>query len=199
MDKNYFVISGDDTGNININDVLTFTADQPGIRELVLDTIAAPAGFSDCLKLSGIRRLKVTIQVVDGHQSIEDAIDINHCQDVELVIDTLYAGKTYASTIKGGSKNIRIQIRALASHGHTTDFDLGNFADQNNDKTTGVSLDVATVDKSPVKVRILTADKPAILNPAQKYDISGGGAISRLFYPLYNILKDLLKIVGIKI
>ena len=33
-DKNFFNISGDDTGNVWVNGILTFTADQPGMREL---------------------------------------------------------------------------------------------------------------------------------------------------------------------
>lgn len=201
MDRNFFNVTGDDTGNIWVNDVLTYTADQPGIRELVLGDIVPPNGvWSDCLKLSGLRRLKIKVGIVDGHLCAEDSVDVNHCQDIELIVDVMYAARTYCFTVKGGSRNIRLQVNRLINHGKETDFDLGNLADQSNAKTTGVVINATSLDKTPIKVRVLTADKPIFENAsAQVYVISGGGIWSKLFYPIYNLLKDTLAKVGIKI
>lgn len=199
-DKNFFNITGDDTGNIWVNDVLTYTADQPGIRELVLGDIVPPNGvWSDCLKLSGLRRLKIKVGIVDGHLCAEDSVDVNHCQDIELIVDVMYAARTYCFTVKGGSRNVRLQVGKLINHGRETDVDLGNMSDQGNAKTTGIVLNLTSLDHTPIKVRVLTADKPTIENPSQAYTFSGGGILSKLFYPIYNLLKDTLAKVGIKI
>lgn len=198
-DRNFFSITGNEAGDIWINDIWTFKADEPGMRELILDSIVAPPSSSDCLKFSGTRRLRVRVIEVDGRNAAEDAVDINHCQDLDIIIGTLYAGQTYCATIKGGSQRIHIQVDKQIGHGRETDYDLGNFADQGNAKTIDVSLNIKILTGAPVKVRVLTANKPIIENPSQHYDISGGGLWSRLFYPLFNWVKDLLNQFGIKI
>lgn len=198
-DNNFLSVVGDVAGNIWIDNVLIHAADVPGIRELTLDVVSPSGLHSDCLKFSGVRRLRVTVNVVDGRLCTEDAIDVNHCEDLDIIVGVLHAGRTYCGTIKGGSEFIRLEIKRQIGHGRETDYDYGNFSDQGNDKTTGCTLNVTTADQSPVRVRMLTADKPEIENPSQPYRITGGGIISRLFYPIYNLLKDTLRLVGIKI
>lgn len=200
-DKNQFQISGDDLGNIWVNDVLTFVADDAGMRELEIPSIVTPPGQSiaDALKVSGVRRLILGVQSIDARFAMEDAIDCNHSEDVEIFVCHLYPGKKYAATVKGASKRIRFVVDHQHGHGGETDYDLGNFSDQGNGKTTGISLSVNMDDASPVRVRVLSADAPRLVNAAHQ-DYKVNTALGKgWFYPIYNFLKDLLKTFGISI
>lgn len=193
-DKNFYNISGDDKGNVWVNDTQVFWAYQPGMRELeVPDLIVPPPdpsvpgdkGFSDALKVSGIRRLKIKCGVIDARHCIEDAIDINHSEAVEIEVDTLYAAKRYCSTQKGASLDVKTTVRRQIGHGKETDYDLGNKSDQAKGRTRQISLDITTEDRSVVAVRVMHAHRPALLNKAtQRYKVNGWlkGWISYLFF-----------------
>lgn len=218
MDRNRLSITGTPNGNIWVNDALVFTPsgiadsavvvrDRFGIqskisgemRELHIPSVVAHAGDSDAVKLSGCVRLRLIIGTIDGRAAAEDAIDINNrCAQVEALIGQLWPGQTYCGTIKGASRGIHLSVLKQHGHGRATDWDYGNFSDQGNDPTTACTLEVETADQSPVKVRLLSADPVQYLNPeVQQYDTSrlNGG----WFYPLYNLLKDLLAFLHIKI
>ena len=125
-DKNLFSISGDNLGNVWVNDRLTFTAADDGMREVRIGDLMAQAGeeISDVLKLSGLQRVRVIANSVDGRFALEDAIDINHCQSCEVLVTDLWAAKKYCGTIKGESKDIRIVVARQHTHGGETDWDL---------------------------------------------------------------------------
>lgn len=174
-DKNFFNISGDDTGNVWVNDVLTFTADQPGIRELNIGSVQPPLGpngeilWADALKISGIRRLRIIVDVLDGRACREDAIDINHSEDVFVVINILYPGRTFCGTIKGESKRCSATVRDQIGHAREVDWDYGNHENTRNGYTTGQTLDVKTEDRSPATARCLQADAPTLKNGPYEY------------------------------
>lgn len=159
-DKNFFNISGDDTGNIWVNDVLTFAADQPGMRELRYSDITAPSGqgIADCLKLSGLRRIRVYVDILDGRGAAEDAVDINHCEDYELVVGTLYPGRRYCGTIKGASARGRVMVGRQVGHGAEVDWDYGNHANGRQGYTRGQGLSVSAEGAEVVTVRCIMAD-----------------------------------------
>lgn len=205
MDKNFFNISGDKLGNIWVNNTLTFAAeaDQTVIREINVGSVMPPLGpkgeriYSDALKISGVRRLKVICDVLDGRACQEDAVDINHSEDVQLVVNQFHPGYTFAATIKGSSKNIELAVGRYYGNGRETGIDLGNFSDQGNEKTTGVKLAIRPEIGSKVKVRVLTADKPQLDVPAN-YDVEYCKVVTKWFYPLMDLLKGLMKLFGKK-
>lgn len=174
-DKNFFNISGDDTGNVWINDVLAFTADQPGIRELNIGSVQPPLGpngeilWADALKISGIRRLRIIVDVLDSRACREDAIDCNHSEDVFVVINILYPGRTFCGTIKGESKRCSITVKDQIGHAREVDWDYGNHENTRNGYTTDQTLDVKTEDRSPATVRCLQADAPTLKNGPYEY------------------------------
>ncbi len=162
-DKNFFNISGDDTGNIWVNDVLTFTADQPGIRELDIGSVQPPLGpngeiiYADALKISGIRRLRVKVDYLDGRACREDAVDINHTEDFELEVNVLYPGRTFCGTIKGESKRCSVTVHTQIGHAKEVDWDYGNHENTRNENTITQSLAVQAEDRSRISVRCLQA------------------------------------------
>lgn len=200
-DKNFFRITGDEAGNIWLNDRLTFRAEEPGIRMLALDDVIVPQaeGYADALKFSGVRRLRVCVNRIDATFCAEDAIDINHCAELQVVVQCLWPARKYCGTIKGASRAISIEVVDQRGHGGETDWDLGNFSDQGNARTTGVQLDVLTFDSSPVRVRLLSADMPlmAIRPGGQCYQVDT--CAQGWFYPVFNFFKDLLRTFGWKI
>lgn len=197
-DKNFFSITGDDAGNIWINDAFAIAADQPGMREITLPPIVAPAGYADALKFSGVRRLRVNVPQVDGRQAAEDAIDINHCAELEVAVGDLWPGQTYCATIKGASSSIGIVVARQHGHGRETDYDYGNASDQGNAPTRDCLLSVRTVDNSPAAVRLLSAEPVTFPNAAvQGYAVDARA--QGWFYPVYNFAKDLLRSIGVKI
>lgn len=209
-DKNLVSLAGDGSGVVWITRgdapaELLFAADVPGMRELRLRYLVAQAGagIADVLKLSGVSRLRVIVDSIDAKFAAEDAIDINHCTDCEVLAMDVWAGQKYVSTIKGASKNIRLVIARLYSHGGETDIDLGNFSDQGNGNTTGVSLNIARIDSFPVKVRCLSAAAPTLENTGSDYEHPQRYDITKLnqgwFYLLYNFFKDLLRSFGLKL
>lgn len=197
---------GDDNGNIWQDGVPIFTSDIEGMREVTLGKLVKKEGvkITDLLKISGCLRLRILVDSIDARDCLEDAIDINHSHDVEIMVNELYAANTYCSTIKGGSTNIRLMVAAQYGHGSETDYDLGNFSDQSNARTKGISLHINTADGSPVKIRLLTADAPTLENQdnityfkPQTYKVV---ALNQgWFYPVFNFFKDFLKHFGIKI
>lgn len=204
----YCIFGGDDAGAIyytapgSTDRVLLFTADVPGIREFDCPAVVAPAGqgYSDNLKFSGIRRLRVRVPLVDGRNVDEDSIDINHCEDLEIIVGEMYPGKTYCTTQKGASKRVRLQVGIQHGHGRETDHDYGNYVDQNisQDRTVDCALSVVTEDHSACRVRILHAHKPTLENETiQKYEVSDCAA--GWFGSVYPFLKTIAGIFGIKI
>lgn len=198
-DKNQFSITGDQAGNIWVNNEWIHPASAEGIREIRVPALVAKPGEADLLKISGVERAIVYAASLDARNAAEDAIDINHSHNVEVLCNDLWPGKTYAATVKGGSTGIKLVVGRQHGHGGSgIDYDYGNFSDQGNAKTTGCELNVATVDGAPVVVRLLTADAPKTFDATgQTYRIKSYN--QGYFYPLFNLLKDLLRSIGIKI
>lgn len=204
-DRNLISFSGDGSGVIYLKRgdapaELLFAADVPGIREYRLGDLMAHAGqdIADVLKLSGVTRLRLTVNSIDARFVREDAIDINHCKDCEVRVRDLWAAKKYCGTIKGESSGIVIKVERQHTHGGEVDWDYGGFADQGNGRTTGCELETNVVDRTPATVRLLSAAPVRYLNAGvQSY------ATTRLnqgwFYPLFNFLKDLFRTFGLKI
>jgi len=128
--------------------------------------------FNDALKLSNCYDTTLTAATVYGGS--EDVLDINRGANLYVYIKKAMPRGKYVATIKGGAENITIKIDCLIGHGKETDFDLGNWSDQEPLKRTKkVYLDITTSDGSPVKVRVLHAWKPILLNAEkQKYIIN---------------------------
>jgi hypothetical protein len=178
-DRNFFSVTGDAAGNIWVNDALRFTAGHTGIRLLELGEIV-PLGndpWDDALKFSGVRRLRVTVPLVDGRNCREDAIDINnHCEDLRVEVAKLYPGKTYAGTLKGNSKRVDVAVEEQIGHGGETDWDFGNWSDQGNGDCGPFTLRARTADGSAVAVRVLNSPKPALDGPSFKWSFPSPNA-----------------------
>ena len=192
-------LHGDAAGNVwqhrdEGGDLLLFSADVPGVRTINVGSLSRNGRpITDLLKFSGVCRLAVVADVLDGTGCTEDAIDVNNlCRDLSIAVFNLYPANLRCGTIKGGSVNVSIAVTCQHGHGSETDWDYGNFSDQSNARTTGSSLSTRTADGTPAKVRLLTADRPKLLNEKQQrfdvLDLNQGW-----FYPVYNFLKDVLK------
>lgn len=211
-DRNRMRVTGESAGNIWVNDVHVFTPDGFALsrayaeatfgilarlddtgRSLAIAQVIAQAGDADALKFSGVRRLQVAVGHLDGTAASEDAVDLNnHCEDVSLVINTLYPGKKYCGTIKGESRGIAIEVLTQHGHGGETDWDFGNFSDQGNARTTGCTLNVVTFDDSPARVRLLSADMPKLIeSDGRRYTVTKLN--QGWFYPVFNFFKDLFR------
>ena len=206
MDKNLFSITGDSLGSVWVNDRLVFTPADDGMREVRIGNLVAQAGqdISDVLKLSGLQRVRVIVDLIDARFALEDAIDINHCQQCEVIVSDLWAAKKYCGTVKGVSDGIRIVVARQHTHGGETDWDLGNFSDQGNGRTTAVRLHINTVDRTEVRVRVLSAEKPVLENTGPEYVtpqryVVDARAAGGWFYPIYNFIKDILATFRIRI
>jgi hypothetical protein len=112
--------------------------------------------------------LKFTSQLynLEGHYGYvkagyEDVVDINNRSSwVVLFGDTWdISGSKYGFTIKGGSHDCAIH-GTIRGHGRECDVDLGNWSDQSNDKTRRIVLNLRSEDGSPIRVRVLNADRP---------------------------------------
>ncbi len=170
-DKDFFNISGDDTGNIWVNDVWTFKAEEPGMRRLNIGSVQPPLGpngeviYADALKISGIRRLAVYVDELDGRACREDAVDINHSEDVEVHVNRLHPGQTFCGTIKGESKRCWVNILLQVGHAKEVDWDYGNHENTRNGYTTGQILSSRCEDASSIPVRCLQADPVQLALP----------------------------------
>jgi hypothetical protein len=216
-DKHTFPIAMDEAGRLFINHRLCFDPAQGGIipgeaekvgaRWLRMDAdgwlnvgvpaVVARLGDDDGLKGGHLRKVRLFAPTVDGRLAKEDGADFVDCDEWELHVDHFWSGQRYCGTIKGGSRRFKIVIGCQHGHGAETDWDLGNFADQGNERTRDGELTVVTDDGSQVAVRYLSAD-PIKLGPAsQVFDITKLN--QGWFYPVFNFLKDLLRLFGIRI
>jgi hypothetical protein len=211
-DRHTFPLAQDAAGRIFINHRLVWSEDtgllEHDLQELGcklrrvdgwwhahLPGIVASEGDADTLKLSGLRKFRIFTPLLDGRHATEDALDVNHCEEVEITVDDLHPAQKYAGTIKGASRGIVVHV--ARQHGRGL-WDFGNFSDQGNEKTTGCALDITRADNGPVEVRALSADVPHLLNSERQ-----AYSVQRLnqgwFYPLFNFLKDLARLIGLKL
>ncbi len=148
-DRNAYSFLGDSAGNVWLNGVRLFTADQGPIREYVIegDVVSLPVG-QDTLKFSGVERLKVTVvgRVIGG---TEDCCDFNNgCDTVEVIaLGGFASGGQYVATIKGRCRNITLRGQVL-THGAVVDFDIDNYSDQSHRRSEGITLDCYSVSSS---------------------------------------------------
>lgn len=186
-DRNLVSFAGDGLGNIWRDNVLLFSADVPGMREVdVGDLVHSDPGIADTLKLSGCVRLAVTAGVVAG--GYEDCLDINHSQECEVRIAHAIPQGKYMHTCKGGSSHILVSVGTLTGHGTETDFDVGNWSDQNpTAKTTDTTFIVGASD-GPVQLRVLHGERNSTGGAAQweRHTTWNG-----LFNPCFRCLKAL--------
>jgi hypothetical protein len=124
----------------------------------------------DTFKLSRCKRGSVKLGHVKG--GLEDCLDVNnHCEDLVIEASLWEPRGEYLTTIKGGSRNITVR-GLVTGHGQTVDVDLGNLSDQSDDPTTDVKLDLTHVAGDPIRVRVLNAAPPILLNGGvQRYEI----------------------------
>ena len=116
-------------------------------------------GFADALKCStGLTEFSGSFgRVISG---TEDAIDINNrCDGIVLHASAWVLRGKMGITIKGGSRNVSIS-GVIEGHGREADVDLGNWSDQSHEWVTNTRLNLRTTDGSPVRVRVLAAEKP---------------------------------------
>lgn len=137
--------------------------------ETIENTVFPAAGtnqseFSDILKLSHAKNTVVRGCHIYGGK--EDCVDMNrNCENILIENCTVYPFGSYGFTIKGGAKNITLRNVIFDGHGGEADIDLGNWSDQSMEQTKNVVLEnVRTLDGSPVKVRVLWAEKPTIVD-----------------------------------
>lgn len=149
----------------SISDVNGYTLELETIdpREQGLD----PAMFDDLLKLSNAEDVRVFHCIVrGGGLQRENAIDLNrNCRNVMISDVRVQAGKQNAITAKGGCKNLLLRRVLIEGAAGNCDIELGNYADQSFERTTGTMIDsVRREDGKPVRIRCGDADWPVIVN-----------------------------------
>lgn len=149
------------------------------MRDIIIPELVVPPGvrISDVFKASRIRDVRFSIGRLAGTGAEEDAADLMTCRNLEFLIDDLWAATLFCFTIKGESNSIRVQAKRQHTHGRETDYDLGNIVDRNlpQGRTTNCNFNIVTVDRSPVRIRVLNAHTPTLENPSeQAYKISDG-------------------------
>lgn len=122
--------------------------------------------YDDALKItSRCTGLNVHAKHIIGGR--EDCVDINnHATAIKVLSDRWFAQGKYIATIKGGASDVFLWGQ-ITDGGSEVDVDLGNWSDQSQEKTTNVRLHLTRADGKPVIVRVLHADKPALL-PSDK-------------------------------
>lgn len=140
------------------------------VRDLVVDPRLEgldPASYDDLLKFSNAVSISIENLVVDGNgEQRENAIDMNrNCMSISIKNARLVSGWQNAITIKGGCVSIHLEnVEIVPGHGHC-DIELGNWSDQSQFKTRGVSLkNVWRSDGEPVRLRVGNAEYPVITN-----------------------------------
>ena len=169
-DKNYYSIA--DQSDVIIGDTIFPNGD------------VNPLEYSDIVKLS--YATNITIKGCTIHGGKEDCIDMNRYCDNILVEDTyLESNGSYCMTIKGGTKNVVIKNVTITNHGRETDIDLGNWSDQSSELTTKITLEnVCSEDGSPVRVRVLWADKPTVIGGNVKVTV-----VPKCLVAIYRFLR----------
>lgn len=198
-DVNWISYTGDAAGNIWRNGLHLFgPGDSPGIRAYSEGNITLPPGgkIADVLKFSGVQRLRVVVRgELPG--GTEDCIDINNgCRDLEVqLLKGMRPAGQYAVTIKGGSRNVRIEGTILGP-ARTVEVDLGNHSDQSQEPTTGVHLALVPAYQGKIRYRQLNASTP-LLVPAVFYRRTF--RLRGFFRPIFARLYALLKRIGLPI
>lgn len=116
-------------------------------------------GYNDTLKFStGLFNFTGRFGLVTSGS--EDAVDVNNlCHDLDLSASRWILRGSMGFTIKGGSRNVRLS-GPVEGHGRETDVDIGNASDQSHVWVTGTRLNLLSVDRSPIRVRVLGGDLP---------------------------------------
>lgn len=118
-------------------------------------------GYDDALKLSNCTDSAVRALTIIGGR--EDCIDINRGNQIEIAGCELRPAGRYAMTIKGGASKIMIRRTIITAAGKSCDIELGNWSDQSQEPTIGVTLDrVRRADGKPLKVRVWHGTRPFI-------------------------------------
>jgi len=156
-DNNYYSIADQDGVVIENKDF-----PDPGVNS---------QDYSDIFKLSHATNIVLRNSSIAG--GTEDCIDMNRdCNNILIENVRLHSGGSYCMTIKGGTKNVTLKDIVVQAHGKETDIDLGNWSDQSNELTTNITLEnVQSMDGSPVRVRVLWADPPTVINSNVKVTV----------------------------
>lgn len=124
----------------------------------------------DTVKVSNCRRGKIIIRG-SVYGSIEDAFDLMACEDVEIVVEGIVHanGCRQFITFKGKSRNCTIRAR-VKGQPTVVGVDCGNIADQTDDNSGILFVDLTHVDGATITYRRLAADEPIFMNRAvQRY------------------------------
>jgi hypothetical protein len=160
----------------------------------VPDLVATPE-FADALKITNSTDGTVIAGYIRG--GYEDCVDINnHCEHINVTAELFEAQGSYIFTVKGGSRWITLTGR-VRGHGKVVDVDLGNIADQSDDLTEYVVLNLVHEKGDPISVRILGAADPIYFNrERQEYVVKFAiwKPFRRPFLKVYKQLKKILPI-----
>ncbi|MBL9187932.1 MAG: hypothetical protein JNK23_10665 [Opitutaceae bacterium] len=131
------------------------------------------AEIADTLKVTDCAGGRIVAGHIIGGR--EDCIDVNnHCEGIVIEAAVLEPRGKYIATIKGGSRHITLRCPCVIGHGTETDIDLGNISDQSDEVTGPTLLDCQHQlgPLEPIRVRVLGATRPILLNPIQRYEIT---------------------------
>jgi hypothetical protein len=145
---------------------LVSIADEVVIDRHFIDLIPPDDSYADTLKFSNATTGVITARRIVGGR--EDCVDINNgSARLHISAEAWEPRGKYLATIKGGSRDITL-AGTVTSHGSEVDVDLGNRSDQSREIVRGIRLDLKTTDGSPIRVRLLLAERPRILNAADQ-------------------------------
>ncbi len=148
------------------------------LDHLDFSTDVDPLAYHDTIHVShGVNVAILNSEIPGG---TEDCVDLNNnSANISVISCGVHPNGEYGFTIKGGTHDVKLHDVIFRSHGKTVDIDLGNWSDQNTkDKTKRVTLEnLTSTDGSPVRVRVLWADKPTVI----------GGNVKLIVYPSWLV------------
>jgi hypothetical protein len=149
--------------------LISFAGRRPLGEHVVGDVLAGPER-SDALKVTDCANGRIAAGHIRGGK--EDCVDVNnHTTNVVIEAALFEPRGKHLATIKGGSGDITLRGK-VRGHGSVVDIDLGNIADQSDNVTGRVRLDLVHEAGEPITVRILGAIRPTLLNShEQRYEV----------------------------
>lgn len=125
---------------------------------LTLATASPSPEWQDTLKLTtGLSDFFLQVGTIYGGS--EDCVDINGgAKRLVIVAQEWHSGGKYVATVKD-CQDVSLTGEIMIG-GTVCDVDLGNYSQQGGTKVTGTHLNYHKADGSPIRVRVLNAEKP---------------------------------------
>lgn len=132
------------------------------------DEVIDGSAYASAIKCStGLHCSQIYAKEVIGGR--DTCVDVNNnCHDLVLNIGALKPTGQFAISVKGNSDRVKITAELFA-HGKSADVELGGWSDQSHATSDNNVLAITSMTGKPVRVRVLKATAPALVNGTGPY------------------------------